>query len=66
MINSSEIEDAINKLAYGKSCGIDGIYAGYLRLCSSSYNTQIIEYFISFLVHKKYLARLTIDITTDQ
>ena len=51
VINSGEIEDAINKLAEGKSCGIDGIYAEHLKHCSTNYMTLIAKCFTSFLVH---------------
>ena len=51
VINSGEIEDAINKLAEGKSCGIDGIYAEHLKHCSTNYMTLIAKCFTSFLIH---------------
>ena len=51
MINSGEIEDAINKLAEGKSCGVDGIYAEHLKHCSTNYKNLIARCFTSFLIH---------------
>ena len=50
-ISSGEIEDAINKLVGGKSCGLDGIYAEHLKYASNNYRTSIAKCLTSFLVH---------------
>ena len=51
VINSGEIEDAINKLVGGKSCGVDGIYAEHLKYASNHYWTAFARCMTSFLVH---------------
>ena len=51
VIIPSQIEDAINKLVEGKSCGLDGIYAEHLKHCSVSYRPLIAECMTSMLVH---------------
>ena len=51
VISPGEIEDAINKLVGGKSCGLDGIYAEHLKYASNNYWTAIAKCVTSFLVH---------------
>ena len=51
VVNSGEIEDVINKLVGGKSCGVDGIYAEHLKYASNHYWTAIAKFMTSFLVH---------------
>ena len=51
VISPGEIEDAINNLADGKSCGIDGIYAEHLKHCSHNYRSLLARCMTSFLVH---------------
>ena len=51
VISPGEIEDAINNLAEGKSCGIDGIYAEHLKYCSLNYRSLLARCMTSFLVH---------------
>ena len=51
IINAGEIEDAINKLVGGKSCGLDGIYAEHSKYASNNYRTAIAKCMTSFLIH---------------
>ena len=51
VISPGEIEDAINNLAEGKSCGTDGIYAEHLKHCSLNYKSLLARDMTSFLVH---------------
>ena len=51
MINPGEIEDAINKLTGGKSCGLDSIYAEHLKHCSINYHSLLAKCITSFLIH---------------
>ena len=51
LISPGMLEDAINKLAEGKSCGTDGIYAEHLKYCSINYKLLLARCMTSFLVH---------------
>ena len=51
IINPAEVEDAINDLAGGKSCGLDGIYSEHLKYSSISYRNLLARCMTSFLVH---------------
>ena len=51
VIQPGEVEDAINKLTAGKSCGLDGIYAEHLKHCSVNLRTLLAQCMTSFLVH---------------
>jgi hypothetical protein len=51
IISPGEIEDAINNLAGGKSCGIDGIYAEHLKYSSLNYRSLLARCMTSFIVH---------------
>ena len=51
VINPGEVEDAINKLTEGKSCGMDGIYAEHLKHSSINYNPLLAKCITSFLIH---------------
>ena len=51
VIGADQIEDAINKLAEGKSCGLDGIYAEHLKHCSPNYRPLFAKCLTGFLVH---------------
>ena len=51
VISPGEIEDAINNLAEGKSCGTDGIYAEHLKHCSLNFKSLLARCMTSFLVH---------------
>ena len=51
IITPSEIEDNINNLDMGKSCGLDGIYAEHLKYSSITYKSLIAKCMTSFLVH---------------
>ena len=51
LISPGELEDGINNLAEGKSCGLDGIYAEHLKYCSTNYKILLARCFTSFLVH---------------
>ena len=51
IVNPSEIEDGINKLAGGKSCAMDGVYAEHLKYCSTNYKALLAKCMTSFLVH---------------
>ena len=51
IISPGEIKDAINNLAGGKSCGMDGIYAEHLKYCSINYRALLARCMTSFLVH---------------
>ena len=48
VVYPGEVEDAINKLAGGKSCGMDGIYAEHLKHCSLDYKALIAKCISSF------------------
>ena len=50
-LNPDDIEYSINKLATGKSCGLDGIYAEHLKYSSNGYKTLLAKCFSSFLSH---------------
>ena len=50
-INPDEIEYAINKLATGKSCGLDGVYVEHLKYSSNSYKFLLAKCLTSFLSH---------------
>ena len=41
IISPGAIEDAINDLAVGKSCGLDGIYSEHLKYVSITYRTLL-------------------------
>ena len=47
-VNPGEIEDAINKLAGGKSCAMDGVYAEHLKYCSTNYKALLAKCMTSF------------------
>ena len=51
VIQTGEVEDAINKLIAGKSCGLDGIYAEHLKHCNIKYRSLLAQCMTSFLVH---------------
>ena len=51
LISPGELEDSINDLAGGKSCGFDGIYAEHLKYCSTSFRLLLARCLSSFLVH---------------
>ena len=51
IISPGKLEDAINSLAEGKSCGTDGIYAEHLKYCSINYRILLARCMTSFLVH---------------
>ena len=51
IISPGAIEDAINDLAVGKSCGLDGIYAEHLKYASITYRTFLAKCMTGFLVH---------------
>ncbi len=51
IISPGEIEDAINNLAGGKSCGLDGIYSEHLKYSSIGYRSLLAKCMTSFLVH---------------
>ena len=51
LVIPSEIEDAIDKLASGKSCGLDGIYAEHLKYCSIDFRSMLAKCITGFLVH---------------
>ena len=51
LISPGELEDGINNLAEGKSCGLDGIYAEHLKYCSINYKILLARCMTSFLVH---------------
>ena len=51
IISPGKLEDAINSLAEGKSCGTDGIYAEHLKYCSINYRLLLARCMTSFLVH---------------
>ena len=46
-----QVEDAINNLDAGKSCGLDGIYSEHLKYSSIGYRIWIAKCMTSFLVH---------------
>ena len=50
-VSPDEIEHSINKLASGKSCGLDGVYAEHLKYSSNVYKILIAKCFSSFLSH---------------
>ena len=50
-LNPDDIEYSINKLATGKSCGLDGIYAEHLKYSSNGYKILLAKCFSSFLSH---------------
>ena len=51
VLTSDDIEFSINKLATGKSCGLDGVYAEHLKYCSNGYKILLAKCFSSFLSH---------------
>ena len=51
IISPGKIEDAINNLSGGKSCGIDGIYAEHLKYSSLNYRSLLARCMTSFIVH---------------
>ena len=51
VVNPSEVEDAIAKLAGGKSCGLDAIYAEHLKYCSINYRSLLAKCMTGFLIH---------------
>ena len=51
LISPGDLKDGINKLAEGKSCGLDGIYAEHLKYCSINYKRLLARCMTSFLVH---------------
>ena len=51
IISPGEIEDAINNLAAGKSCGLDGIYSEHLKYACVTYKTLLAKCMTSFLIH---------------
>ena len=51
IISPGQIEDAINSLDSGKSCGLDGIYSEHLKYSSIGYRSLIAKCMTSFLVH---------------
>ena len=51
VVNPSEVEEGINKLAGGKSCAMDGVYAEHLKYCSNNYTALLAKCMTSFLVH---------------
>ena len=51
IISPGAIEDAINDLAVGKSCGLDGIYSEHLKYASITYRTLLAKCMTGFLVH---------------
>ena len=50
-INTDDVEFAINKLATGKSCGLDGVYAEHLKHSSNSYKSLLAKCLTGFLMH---------------
>ena len=50
-VNPAEVEEGINKLAAGKSCAMDGVYAEHLKYCSTDYMALLAKCMSSFLVH---------------
>ena len=50
-VNPGEVEEGINKLAAGKSCAMDGVYAEHLKYCSTEYTALLAKCMTSFLVH---------------
>ena len=51
IINPGAIDDAINDLEVGKSCGLDGIYSEHLKYSSVTYRSLLAKCMTSFLVH---------------
>ena len=51
IITPGQVEDAINNLDAGKSCGLDGIYSEHLKYSSLGYRILIAKCMTSFLVH---------------
>ena len=51
IIKADEIEFAIHKLATGKSCSLDGVYAEHLKYSSNGYKILLAECLTSFLRH---------------
>ena len=51
LVKPGEIEDAINSLSEGKSCGLDGIYAEHLKYSSQNYRLLLARCMTSLLVH---------------
>ena len=51
LVKPGEIEDSINSLSEGKSCGLDGIYAEHLKYSSLNYRLLLARCMSSLLVH---------------
>ena len=51
LVKPGQVEDAINNLDAGKSCGLDGIYSEHLKYSSIGYRILIAKCMTSFLVH---------------